>query len=122
MDLSHLIVAMKGDRIAKVECKTCKKIHAYKQAKGITTPEPKEKKAGKRAAAARVTVEDEWNKLAATKRAAAALPYKIQMTFESGAKLAHPQYGEGFVTKLLFPNKIEVLFRDDVRILAHART
>src|SRR5262245_2145312 len=41
MDLAHLVVAMKGDQAAKVECKTCKKTHAFKAPKGITEPAKK---------------------------------------------------------------------------------
>lgn len=44
MDLNHVIVAMKGDRIAKVQCLTCKKEHAYKAAKGVTEPTAKKAK------------------------------------------------------------------------------
>ena len=44
MDLNHVIVAMKGDRLAKVQCLTCKKEHAYKAAKGQTEPKKKKKK------------------------------------------------------------------------------
>ena len=38
MDLNAVVVAMKGDRIAKVQCLTCKKEHVYKAPKGIDTP------------------------------------------------------------------------------------
>ena len=55
MDLAHLVVAMKGDRIAKAECKTCKKIHAYKAPKGITEPAAKKPKKAKKAAEPKFT-------------------------------------------------------------------
>ena len=44
MDLNHVIVAMKGDRIAKVQCLTCKKEHVYKAPKGVTEPMPRPRK------------------------------------------------------------------------------
>ena len=43
MDLNHIIVAMKGDRIAKVQCLTCKKEHNFRAPKGATEP-PKKKR------------------------------------------------------------------------------
>src|SRR2546423_7914991 len=65
MDLNHVIVAMKGDRIAKVQCLTCKKEHVYRAAKGVTEPAKKRKKAADAAAAAATSVEAEWEKLMA---------------------------------------------------------
>ncbi len=67
MDLNHTIVAMHGDRIIKVQCRTCRKDHAYKAPKGIKDPTvapevrvAKEKeKAAKKSAAEPVAVEYE---------------------------------------------------------------
>ena len=38
MDLSHTIMAMQGDRVIRVQCRTCKKEHTYKAPKGVTDP------------------------------------------------------------------------------------
>jgi hypothetical protein len=45
MDLNHIVVSMKGDQIAKVECRTCKKTHVYRAPKGITEKTPKAERA-----------------------------------------------------------------------------
>src|SRR5882762_8316192 len=66
MDLNHIIVAMKGDRIAKVQCLTCKKEHNYRIPKGISEPARKKKKAEAAAAEAATSIEAEWEKLMAT--------------------------------------------------------
>src|ERR1700747_3688973 len=74
MDLNHIVVAMKGDRIAKVQCLTCKKEHVYKAPKGVTEPgatppgAPKKtrktKKSAEQVAADTATsIEAEWQKL-----------------------------------------------------------
>jgi hypothetical protein len=117
MDLNHVIVAMKGDRIAKVQCFTCKKEHAYKAAKGVTTPKAKKKKSTENAGN---PVELEWEKLMLQHKDAPFKSYTMKGHFTLGDKLNHPNFGEGIVGKLIYPNKLEVIFKTDVKVLVHA--
>ena len=121
MDLAQIIVAMKGDKIAKVECKTCKKTHVYKAPKGITEPPKKKEKAvrKKKADASATTIEVEWEKLMNQHKAAPMKSYSAKGQFALADKIAHPTFGEGIVGRLIYPNKIEVIFRTDLRILIH---
>jgi len=127
MDLNHIIVAMKGDQIAKVECQTCKKIHVYRAPKGIT--EPPVKKATKKAQAAaeakiaeaenaKQTLAAEWERLISAQKNPTK-PYSLKAAFNLGDKIGHPSFGEGVVNKLLHPDKIEVIFKTDIKILKH---
>lgn len=122
MDLNHVIVALKGDRIAKAQCLTCKKEHAYKAPKGQAEP----KKVRKTKAAAEAaelpgshSIEAEWQKLMGTHRDLPSKPYNIKGHFGLGDKINHPTFGEGIVGKLIYPNKLEVIFRTDVKVLVH---
>jgi hypothetical protein len=118
MDLKHVVVAMQGDRIARVECRTCKKTHTYRAPKGITEkPEGPARPA--RARAVTVSVESLWDKAAQQKRAQPGRPYNASTQFSPGDKIMHPKFGEGFVEELVHPNKVKILFRDDVRVLVH---
>jgi hypothetical protein len=125
MDLAHMIVAMKGDRIAKAQCQTCKKEHAYKAPKGVTEPgkAPKSARARKKAEAqaeeAAHSIEAEWQKLMLTHKEAPMKPYSMKGKFGLGDKIAHPNFGEGIVGKLIYPNKIEVIFQMDMKVLIH---
>jgi hypothetical protein len=125
MDLNHVIVAMKGDRIAKVQCLTCKKEHAYKAPKGILEPTitPAAKraraKAEKKEAADANTIELEWEKLMSAHKEAPVKPYNTKALFALGDKLNHPVFGDGIVGKLIYPNKLEVIFRTDVKVLIY---
>ena len=47
-------------------------------------------------------------------------PYSIKKRFEEQAWIQHPKFGLGFVKKCVHPNKIEVLFNDDIRTLIHS--
>lgn len=124
MDLNSVIVAMKGDRIAKVQCLTCKKEHVFKTPKGIDTPAAKPKRASKKKenAAAEVaqSIEAEWEKLMSTHKDAPLKTYSTKGAFVLGDKISHPNFGDGIVGKLIYPNKLEVIFRTDLKVLIYA--
>jgi hypothetical protein len=121
MDLNHVIVALKGDRIAKAQCLTCKKEHAFKAPKGQAEPAKAKKKKKSEAAeeATAHSIEAEWEKLMTAHRDLPMKPYNTQGHFVLGDKINHPTFGEGIVGKLIYPNKLEVIFRTDVKILIH---
>ena len=129
MDLGHTIVSMMGGMPARVICRTCKSEHNYKPKKGVTEPgsvapsrgspgtstrAPREKTVEKT-----VPVEVEWMKQlnASTK---AIKGYAANESFDVGDRISHPTFGEGIIQKQIFPNKIEVLFRADLKTLIHA--
>ncbi len=120
MDLAHTIASMKGDKAAKVECKTCKKTHVFRAPKGITEPPPKKKKKATAAEAAAVSVENEWERLMQQSAASPQKSYSTKGNFKIGDKIAHSSFGQGFVGKLIYPNKIEVIFRNEIKVLIHA--
>ncbi len=121
MDLNNVIVALKGDRIAKVQCLTCKKEHVYKAPKGQTSPAKtkKKKKAEADAEAGAHSIEAEWEKLMAAHRELPLKQYGMKEHFLLGDKINHPTFGEGIVGKLIYPNKLEVIFRTDVKVLIY---
>jgi DNA-directed RNA polymerase subunit RPC12/RpoP len=58
-----------------------------------------------------------------TKRRASAkvsAPYDQAHTYRRGQNMMHPTFGEGEVTALIEPRKIDVLFADRMRRLIHA--
>ncbi len=124
MDLNHTVVAMKGDRIIKVQCRTCKKEHSYKAPKNVNDPAaapPKKTRATKEQKAAQSTpVEVEWSKLMAAHESSETRSYSAKSSFALADKVKHPTFGEGIVNKLIYPNKVEVIFQTDVKILIHA--
>jgi hypothetical protein len=122
MDLAHIVVSMKGDRVAKGECKTCKKTHAYKAPKGVTEPPKKRaRKSAEATAESRATsIEAEWQRLMAAHPNSASKNYTMKTSYRIGEKVLHKNFGDGIVGKLIFPNKIEVIFKNDIKVLIHA--
>ena len=127
MDLGHTITSMVGGLPSRVICRTCKSPHNYKPKKGIKDPgNPGAEPAPKAAKAARepkapkvVPVELEWMKqINSSPRAVRA--YAANESFKLSDRIAHPTFGEGVVLKLIHPNKMEIIFRSDIKILIHA--
>lgn len=58
-----------------------------------------------------------------TRRAStgAGVPYDRAHTYRRGETMIHPTFGEGEVTAVIEPRKIDVLFSDRMRRLIHAR-
>ena len=50
------------------------------------------------------------------------LPYDRGRTYRRGQTMMHPTFGEGEVTAIIEPGKIDVLFADCMRRLIHALT
>ena len=124
MDLAAIVVAMKGDRIAKCQCQTCKKEHVYKAPKGVTEPgkaKPKatRKKKSDDSAPSASSIEAEWEKLMAQHKDAPLKPYNTKGKFGLGDKINHPNFGHGIVGKLIYPNKLEIIFRNDLKVLIY---
>ena len=61
-------------------------------------------------------------KAGATPRASTRVgaPYDRARTYRRGQIMLHPNFGEGEVTAIIEPGKIDVLFADRVRRLIHA--
>jgi hypothetical protein len=123
-DVWHVIVAMVGDDIAKVQCKQCNGLHKYKDPNEATAAAKKPAKkraptvAEKKAAAAakpkgRATVEADLSK--------PTRPYKFSESYEPGERIDHVKFGVGVVEDVLDGSKIEVYFADGRRVLAVAK-
>ena len=49
-------------------------------------------------------------------------PYRVSEIFDEGDLVRHSKFGDGIVTRLLEGKKVEILFKDDARTLAHGLT
>lgn len=124
MDLKATVVAMRGDQVLRVQCRTCRGERGFKPPKGVSDPKkaPASKTTTRGANAAATKREDhsieaEWRKEMNSKKDRPLNPYNAKAQFEIGDRLAHPTFGEGVVMKLIHPNKAEILFEMDLKIL-----
>lgn len=112
---NHTIVAMVGDRIAKVECNTCRGVHNYRQTV-LKKPAAKRKTSGT-SPAKTGKIETKWEDLLNDLDPTTATLYNMQMTIESGDLIQHPSFGLGRVINVIKPNKMEVYFSTGVKLL-----
>lgn len=90
----HVVASVtKSGRISRVSCPKCGTRSAYKAGGGTSA------------------------------RAAASpgAPYDHTQTYRAGQSLTHPVFGQGEVTAVIEPQKIDVLFPDRMRRLIHGR-
>lgn len=122
LDLAHVIIAMIGDRVVKVQCKTCRSPHAYRgkqSVDGRSKSAPKRMGGGGgRSSTPRVS---DFDKAMVGKDLSRARRYKPSITFVAGDVVDHPTFRFGVVTRLLSDSKIEVLFEVGPKTLVHAR-
>lgn len=133
--LNHRVIAMVGGTPARVECSTCGSHHNYRaRAPGEKAPSTASSRASSGAAprATRSTVtkaqqaaldrEKSWEKATLGKTASEFRSYRVDETFAEGDLVRHKKFGDGVVTRILDPRKIEILFRDEPRMLAQGLT
>ncbi|CAN5180458.1 hypothetical protein BH09MYX1_BH09MYX1_61830 [soil metagenome] len=131
--LTHRIVAMLGPKPVRVECETCHSQHNFRERAPGDKAEPTTKVGGvvrRATGTTRVSSvtrleqerrdrEQSWEKSVNGKSPSDFLKYEPKKSFKQGDLLKHSKFGDGVVTTVLDAGKIEVLFRDEPRKLAH---
>jgi hypothetical protein len=113
LNLDHAIVAVDGDIIVKVKCKTCNGTHKYRDPAEVRKTRTPRKKAG-----ASETVAILWQSCIAQSKGKE-LNYNMTGRYRVGDVLLHDKFGKGVVRKLAL-NKCHVLFEDKERLMASA--
>ena len=131
--LNHRIIAMVASTPIKVECSTCMSHHNFRaRAPGErapaagTTRAAASGSAGPRSTRSSVTKaqqavldrERSWEKAIAGKAVTDFRNYRVDEMFSEGDLIRHKKFGDGVVTRILDPKKVEILFKDEPRTLA----
>ncbi|MGE4293676.1 MAG: hypothetical protein AB7E32_15875 [Desulfovibrio sp.] len=121
----HVVVAMDGGEIVKVQCKTCGSLHKHPKAKKATSSSTRPR--GARAVAKTVKAlksaaeqVQEWESALNGKDMGAAKPFGSAGSAVEGGLIDHPKFGVGIVQKLVAPDKMEVLFRNGSKLMVRA--
>ncbi len=141
--LNHRIIAMVGPVPARVECSTCSSHHNFRaKAPGdktattstragagasaggrtATSAGPVSKRGPTKAQQVILDRERTWEKSVNGRAVSDFRPYRVSEIFEEGDLVRHTKFGDGVVTRLLEGKKVEILFKDDARTLAHGLT
>ena len=118
LNLGHTIVAMKDAKsIAKVKCNTCNTIQSFKDP-SISSKQNKTRTRKTTSSPSKViSVSDLWmEKMSATRKKST--PYAMDGKFHQGDVIDHVKFGPGIVEKVV-DDKIEVIFRHEIKTLVH---
>lgn len=137
MDLNHRIVAMVGDQVKRVFCLTCKTEHNFHKPKSGPAAGPAKRAAatGARKTAGRTTAAereaaaakaerariDTWERAIAGQPSSAFRPFRITESFAEGDLVRHTKFGDGVVSRVVDRMKVEILFQDGPRTMAHGQ-
>jgi Zn ribbon nucleic-acid-binding protein len=140
LDLTHRIIAMVGDAVKKVECKTCGSHHLYRApkserdrkaaaravARGDGAPKPAgpPSRSGERLTAAQRAEREQtaaWEHAIAGKPSGAFKAYRITLILSEGELVHHSKFGDGVVARVIDPGKVEILFKDGPKTMAHGQ-
>jgi hypothetical protein len=127
-DVWHVIVAVEGTKVTKVQCKMCSGYHRYKRSPSDTAPAPARKriesKVGASRSAARKTARPSTHRDTPQIEPNLELPvrdYSMRETYQPGERIEHPKFGQGVVESFPSPDKMNVFFEDGRRTLAQGR-
>ncbi len=119
LTLAHMIVAMKdAQTIHRVECRTCKDTHAYKDPSAVKMKAATRKKTTRKTSKTTTSVADLWME-AINSATTKSQEYSIRGQFAQGDIIDHSKFGPGVVDKTIDADKIEVIFRHQIKILIH---
>jgi len=135
--LNHRIIALVGTTPARVLCATCSPNNICRarapgdkapSAGGTTTrasagsASPRSTRGPTKAQQMVLDRERSWEKAVNGKAVSQFRPYRVSEVFEEGDLVRHSKFGDGVVTRLLEGKKVEILFKDDAKTLAHGLT
>ncbi len=133
----HIIVAMVGGEIIKVECCACGSTHKYypirteksiqptvKRVKAgasrkdvMKTSNAHETRSKSKAISDAIANESAWRKEMERPSAPEARPYSIDMLLAKQDIVNHPHFGLGVVIETIGHDKAKILFKDGTRLL-----
>ena len=121
-----------------MECSTCSSHHLYRPkppgeraepeapgtraGAGTSTPRPTRMSHVTRAEVARQDREKTWEKATVGRALTDFKRYTVLATFSEGELVRHSKFGDGVVTRIVGPSKVEVMFKDETRMLAQGMT
>lgn len=115
--LAHTIVAKVDGEIKRVQCNTCKSLHNYRG--GEKSAAKKKEIVSRRTAmiAPQLTTAAKFMKEMEGRSTTEAKPYDQHQSYRAGDLLQHQVFGLGIVIQLAGATKVEVLFREGLKIL-----
>lgn len=114
LNLEHTIIAMIGEKVARVKCETCGSEHNYRDAAKEKAKEVRVKSVSG-TTARKGGAEKKWEAAIAGAEGTD-IPYDMKRAFSVGDLVAHATFGRGAV-RSTSQKRITVIFKDQERVL-----
>jgi hypothetical protein len=108
---NHIVVAMKDDAPAKVQCNTCSGQHKYRP------PTAPKKPAVRRTVDPKAAEIKEWAALSPDMNSDQAVAYSMETAYKVGTLINHSAFGLGLMQRVVGLRKVEVLFETGKKIM-----
>ncbi len=116
LELGHRILAMVGAEPARVRCNTCMSERNYRVSKR-TAPSRTEKE-NVRPSARKMRDSAFYQQKLQASLMRSPKNYRIDVEVAEGDVVDHKVFGRGVVLKTIPPDRMEVIFQDEVKVLA----
>ena len=119
-DRYHIVLTHTSSTSAKIECEVCHSKKTYTLPKAGSSMAKKKTTTGpaKVPRAKKNSHADEFNALMLNRGAEKGIPFSIKTKFQSDQKIEHSKFGVGFI-KTVLPDRVDVMFSDEVKTLMH---
>ena len=117
----HVIVAMDGRKITKVQCKLCMGYHRYKPPEGEQRVDGAEVRRRTVGSKRKPSTQSAGHPVVQADLSRPVRTYAMSETYEPGDRIDHPKFGHGVVEVTSQPGKMMVHFPSGRRTLAHGR-
>ena len=125
----HRVVAMMTGSVHLVICTRCNSQHRHRASltgtKKVAWPSERQAKVLLKYRAAKEpksqALLQQWQAMKESAGAMEPTPYDQRQAYAQGQAVQHPVFGLGFVRRLTGPNKMEVVFADQVKVLVMGR-
>lgn len=131
----HRVLAHTSTITAKVRCEVCGGSKVYKLPKvqersassssrssgsSVRRSSSSTGLSASRARSSASSHSDEYHTFLAAHASEAAQAYSMKTNYQNSDKVDHPKFGLGFV-RATFPDRVEIVFKDEVKTLIHNR-
>jgi hypothetical protein len=126
MLLNHVVVSELNGVVSKVQCRTCVSLHKYRNNSEKPASVKKEKtarlvkvKSSAKGNAAVAELQRLWQmKKDALPHEADILDYRPDLEYEESDIVEHAKFGLGFVERIISSTRLEILFKDGLKLMA----
>lgn len=119
---NHTLIALVGATPVKVQCNTCGGQHNYRapvipKTARVASAATKARKPRSPKKDPQAEARLEWEQKASGFDPGKAVPYAMDSRFKVGQQVNHPTFGPGLVKNLSGSRKVEILFKEGVKVL-----